>query len=457
MTRETAMNGNEREKMMSGVFQTLYARREAMEQFMDGDIFKDAGCSKDEFIDDKEQFISFIEVCSQLRSYPARPEIIKRIGQDFSQQYPRIKNLIRDKNIGKLQEVFYDVKGIGQMIGSLMLELIFLYSNYRDEEAAKELYVPICTHTKRIFEESFGLQPPEIGVSPFASGFTKFQKNLNDYTGGKPRVYFDYLWYIGKEYCGKTSEDGTFSRGCKDCWIEKHCCCPMKMNGQASAETMRGVFQTLYAKREEMEQFMDREDIFKRAGCSKDEFIDDKEQFISFIKVCSKLGGGPARPEIINGIPQEFSQKYPRIKNLIRDKNIRELQKVFYGVKGIGQMIGSLMLELIFLYSNYRDEEAAKELYVPICTPTKRIFEESFGLQPPGTEVSPFAPGFIEFQETLNDYTGGKPRVYFDYLWRIGKKYCKKGYKLCKDCWIEKHCCCPMKWKRPGRAGVSEG
>ena len=226
------------------------------------------------------------------------------------------------------------------------------------------------------------------------------------------------------------------------------------MNGQASAETMGEVFKTLYAKREAMEQFMDLY-LFKRAGCSKDEFIDDKKQFISFIEVCSKLRSGPAIP--IESIREEFKANYSGIKDLIRDKNIGELQRIFYGVKGIGQKIGSLMLELIFLYSNYRDEEAARELYVPIDTHIKRIFEESFGLKPPDAGGFPFAPRFIEFQETLNGYAGGKPRVYFDYLWYIGKVYCEKttgsgdvfnrGYKLCKNCWIEKHCAYSSKWK----------
>ena len=228
------------------------------------------------------------------------------------------------------------------------------------------------------------------------------------------------------------------------------------MNGQASAETMGEVFKTLYAKREEMEQFMDLY-LFKQAGCSKDKFIDDKKQFIKFIDFCSQLRSRPAGSKIMNGISEDFSKKYPRIQKLILNKNIKELQTIFYGVKGIGQKIGSLMLELIFLYSKHRNEEAARELYVPIDTHIKRIFEESFGLKPPEIGVSPFAPRFIEFQEKLNEYTGGKPRVYFDYLWYIGKVYCEKttgsgdvfnrGYKLCKDCWIEKHCAYSSKWK----------
>jgi hypothetical protein len=226
---------------------------------------------------------------------------------------------------------------------------------------------------------------------------------------------------------------------------------------KASADTMREVFKTLYAKREEMEQFMDLY-LFKRAGCSKDGFIDDKRQFFAFIKVCARLRSGPLRPTLMDEIRLGFTPQYPSIKKLIQDRNIKELQTVFYGVKGIGQKIGSLMLELIFLYSRYRDEQAAAELYVPIDTHINRIFEESFGLNPPRIGVSPSEKRFIAFQDALNEYTGGKPRVYFDYLWYIGKVYCEKtnppgqfspGYKLCKDCWIEKQCAFPMKWEWP--------
>lgn len=234
------------------------------------------------------------------------------------------------------------------------------------------------------------------------------------------------------------------------------------MTKKASVDTMREVYETLYAKRAEMEQFMDLY-LFKRAGCSKEEFIDDKEQFIKFIKVCSNLHSGPQQRERTERIKVDFVEKYSdiKIKELVKNKKIEELQKIFYGTDGIGQKIGSFMLELIFLYSNYRDEEAAQKLYVPIDTHIKRIFEESFGHTPPEISVSysaskKFPKKFEDFQETLNEYTGGKPRVYFDYLWYIGKVYCEKtnkdgtfsrGYKLCKECWIAKQCAFHPKWE----------
>jgi hypothetical protein len=56
--------------------------------------------------------------------------------------------------------------------------------------------------------------------------FINFQNKLKEYSNGKPIIYFDYLWFIGKMFCNKIDENNEKSRGyklCKYCWI-KDCC-----------------------------------------------------------------------------------------------------------------------------------------------------------------------------------------------------------------------------------------
>jgi len=210
-------------------------------------------------------------------------------------------------------------------------------------------------------------------------------------------------------------------------------------------EKLAEVFNVLYSKKDEVERFFNHY-IFELNEINKDKFIDDKNEFIKFMNFCLSTGrySGEEKSEKAT---MQLNEKYDEIVKLIKDKKIEELKVIIYGIKGIGQKIGSLALEIIFLYSKYKDETAAKELFVPIDVHVKRIFKASFGKETPEIESKQTDPDFIIFQESLDQYTNNRSRIYFDYLWFVGKMFCtkitdenNKGYKLCNYCWIKEYC-----------------
>jgi endonuclease III len=179
----------------------------------------------------------------------------------------------------------------------------------------------------------------------------------------------------------------------------------------------------------------------------KNEFVDDKEQFMAFINFCLNTRQRKKEDDFKKGM-KHFSDYYPQILKSIKEKRYNELQNIVYSANGVGQKIGSLILEIIYLYSKYRNENIIKKLYVPIDIHTERIFSDSLGIKTPKSyQLKTNNLKFIQFQDSLNAYTNDRGRIYFDYLWFIGKMFCAKitdeksrGYKLCNYCWIKEHC-----------------
>ena len=209
---------------LNDAFEILFSKKEEMETFFDYYLFKKLKINKNEFICDKEQFMKFINFSLYTRRTPKNEDIEKGMNY-FDSNYNEILQLIKGTNIDKLRQKIYNAQGVGQKIGSLILEIIYLYSNFRNDEIAKQLYVPIDIHVERIFVECFNAKyVPKIYPS---NNFIKFQNILNNYTNGKARIYFDYFWFIGKMFCAKTtSENEKVNKGyklCNYCWI-KECC-----------------------------------------------------------------------------------------------------------------------------------------------------------------------------------------------------------------------------------------
>jgi hypothetical protein len=208
-------------------------------------------------------------------------------------------------------------------------------------------------------------------------------------------------------------------------------------------------FEILYSHRVEMEQFVDFY-VFKKMNINRDTFLENKNDFLLFAKFCLNTAQRPKNENIKNGL-KHFELKYLAIKQMIDERNIEGLKRCIYSSPGMGQKIGSMMLEFIYIYSNKRDENIAKTLYVPLDTHVLRIFGECLHLEnmPNNSQLKIDNKRFKEFQKSLEQYTKGKPIVYFDYLWFIGKMFCNKinksnkmsrGYKLCNYCWL-KNCC----------------
>ena len=209
-------------------FDILFSRKNEMETFMHHYVFKKMKINKDTFMDDENDFLRFVEFC--LNTARRSRETSRYNGLEyFEENYNAIKKMIAEKNITQLKECIYSSPGVGQKIGSMMLVFIYLYSNKKDDDIAKALYVPLDTHVLRLFDESFHLKkipPYDSQLKINNAQFEEFQESLKQYTNGRPIVYFDYLWFIGKMFCNKIGENEETSRGyklCSCCWI-KDCC-----------------------------------------------------------------------------------------------------------------------------------------------------------------------------------------------------------------------------------------
>ena len=216
------------EKNIKSAFEILYSHKDEMEQFMDFYVFKRMGINKETVLDNEEDFLLFIEFCLRT-AQKIREENITEGLNHFRMNYSAIKKMIDEKNIKSLKGSIYFSPGMGQKIGSMTLEFIYLYSNRRDEKIAKELFVPLDIHVLRLFDKCFHLEniPRNNNQLKIDNNiFIRFQESLKQYTNGKPIIYFDYLWFIGKTFCPKINEDNEMSKGyklCNYCWL-KDCC-----------------------------------------------------------------------------------------------------------------------------------------------------------------------------------------------------------------------------------------
>jgi len=216
-------------------------------------------------------------------------------------------------------------------------------------------------------------------------------------------------------------------------------------------------YEILYSHRNEMDRFMNFY-VFKRMNIDKDTFLENENDFLKFVEFCLKTIQRPNNNYFSDGL-EYFKNNYLSIKLLISQKNIEELKSCVYKCPGVGQKIGSMLLEFIYLYSNKKDNEIANTLYVPLDTHVLRLLNECFHLNnipQTSNQINNIENiKFINFQNSLKKYTSGKPIIYFDYLWFIGKMFCNKineenemskGYKLCNYCWLNKCCGNENKW-----------
>ena len=215
------------EKSIIEAFEILYSRRTEMENFMNFYVFKKMNISKETFLENESDFLKFVKFCLNTAQRPKEKNINNGL-KHFQMNYRAILKMLEEKNIDCLKGCIYSSPGMGQKIASMMLEFIFLYSNKRDTEIAKTLFVPLDTHVLRLFDECFHLDniPNNSQLNIDNKYFISFQKSLENYTNGRPIIYFDYLWFIGKMFCNKINEENEMSRGyklCHYCWL-KNCC-----------------------------------------------------------------------------------------------------------------------------------------------------------------------------------------------------------------------------------------
>ena len=210
-------------KELNKVHEILLSKESEMKEFMKHYAFKKNKKNIETFVDDKVQFLEFIDFCLNTRRKSVEEHKIEG-KQYFNKNYDNIIRSVEEKDVAKLRSLVCDSPGVGQKIGSMILEFIFLYSRHRDEAVIKELYVPIDTHVKRIFKYSFGMETPEIGWRYGNKKFQEFQDLLDGYSNNKGRIYFDYLWFVGKVFCTKMeSKNSKGYKLCQYCWIKEYC------------------------------------------------------------------------------------------------------------------------------------------------------------------------------------------------------------------------------------------
>ena len=212
---------------LSKAYEILYAHKSEMENFMEYYVLKKMKISKDTFLSNEEDFLRLIKFCLNT-AQKVKKENIKKGLDYFKKRHRKFIEAIENNDVEALQDVAYNAPGMGQKIGSMLLEIIYMYSNKRNDELAKKLYLPLDTHVIRLLKDSFKINniPQGNNLKIDSKKFIDFQKSLEKYSSGKPIVYFDYLWFIGKMFCNKIDENSENSRGyklCNYCWI-KDCC-----------------------------------------------------------------------------------------------------------------------------------------------------------------------------------------------------------------------------------------
>jgi hypothetical protein len=110
-------------KNLTAAFDALYSHRAEMEHFIDFSTFRIININKNTFLENKKDFLAFVKLCLHSAQRPREENITKGL-QHFEKNYAEIKKMIDEKNIDALKNFVYDAAGVGQKIGSMMLEFI---------------------------------------------------------------------------------------------------------------------------------------------------------------------------------------------------------------------------------------------------------------------------------------------------------------------------------------------
>ena len=256
----------------------------------------------------------------------------------------------------------------------------------------------------------------------------------------------------------------------------------MKQEIEVSPELkrrLRAVSRVLGSKREFMARFM-KHYIFDRCQVQADRVLASQNEFMSAMKFCLRTRQRTVNSDLRNGL-RKMRKLYPRIKQSVHDgDDINELGKDVYSpvgtqrhVRGVGQKVGSLILEVLIHYGQ-ANPELEEQLYVPIDTHVFRVLTDCLGVKaPPNVKGATYnAARFQALQKLLKESAAtGVPRICFDYLWFVGKVFCteagkehavteekhpKKRYprtfRLCSLCWIRRHCIYEPRWDVPSRS-----
>lgn len=177
-------------------------------------------------INNKQNYERVIDFCLRTRNKENQEDLLSAKIY-FSENYEEFKRLLmQERNIQGLQNLVDRARGVGQKIGSFILE-VFIHYILQDEELSRQLNVPLDTHVIRIFEEAFFQETPKMIDKINSKRYLGFQKLLKENSIDGNPIYFDYFWFIGKIFHPKINpESNNYSKGyrlCSMCWIKDVC------------------------------------------------------------------------------------------------------------------------------------------------------------------------------------------------------------------------------------------
>jgi hypothetical protein len=219
------------------VHRILTSKRNIMFSFAEHYLFQKANIQRTEILNTRENFIKVIRFCINQRQRQVNDQRENAINY-FKFHFTAIRKAINQGDWESLKNMIYNNHrnreymianqlhppiGVGQKIGSFILEVLIHYGENNPALESK-LFVPIDTHVHHILSECLGIDNiPWIDTNIASQSFIDFQENLRaNIYDSNPRIYFDYLWFVGKIFCTQR-EYGNGFRLCNICWIKEHC------------------------------------------------------------------------------------------------------------------------------------------------------------------------------------------------------------------------------------------
>ena len=204
----------------------LKTKKPFMDSFMDNYLCKQISVPRTRLLSNKENYEKVIDFCLRTRRNPNGPDL-RKAKKHFYKNFDEFKMLLKKGEFKQLQELVNQAPGVGQKIGALILE-VFIFYGANNSKLIKELYVPLDAHTIRMFDEALNMKNVPKKYSDLKTKLSPFQDELSSHLPANgERIYFDYLWFIGKVFCQKiTKSKNSYSRGyrlCNMCWINNYC------------------------------------------------------------------------------------------------------------------------------------------------------------------------------------------------------------------------------------------
>ena len=174
----------------------------------------------------QDNYERVIDFCLKTRRNPNTKDL-QKARLYFHRNFGTFRKLLFSGDIAKLRELVGKAPGVGQKIGAFILEVFILYGN-NNPSLQKKLFVPLDAHTLRMFREALKIPDVPQKTTIGERELQNFQYGLDKYIPlNGSRIYFDFLWFIGKVFCQKiTKKEKSYSRGyrlCNICWIKDYC------------------------------------------------------------------------------------------------------------------------------------------------------------------------------------------------------------------------------------------